>query len=101
MQYIIERFGDISGITNHATLTDALIYLDKEFPKDEDGHRNSPDPEDDRILIWKVLPTGHKKLVWHFSGWHWYNQAEDIIKGGLEQGKLDNDKDCLYKEVQW
>ncbi len=98
--YIIERMGDISGKSIHNSLTDALLYLDKEFPKDEDGYRYSPDPEDDRILIWEVLDTGHRKVVWHFSGWHWDFSAEDVIGVGLEQGKLLGDTNCLYDEVQ-
>jgi hypothetical protein len=30
-----------------------------------------PDPEDPRITIWEVLPSGHRKCVWQFAGWHW------------------------------
>jgi len=96
-EYIIERLGDIEGLTIHNSLEEALQQLEKEYPitKDEDGnlYRETPDPEDDRILIWEVLPSGHKKVVWHFSGWHW--DSDEFY--GLEQGKLPNDEKSLYE----
>jgi len=108
-EYIIERLGDLNGLTLHLSLEEALNTLAMEFPvwteeerkewRDnnagwtiEPRYRNTPDPEDDRILIWEVLPSGHKRVVWHFSGWHW--DAEEFPY--LEQGSLIGDKDSLY-----
>lgn len=88
--YIVERLGDLSGLTRHLSLGEALDCLDREFPLDENG-RDTPNPEDDRILIWEVLATGHKKVVWQFSGWHW--DAEEF---GIDQGSLPNDEEPLY-----
>jgi len=95
-EYIIERLGNISGLTIHNSLREALEQLEKEYPiiKDKDGNlcRETPDSEEDRILIWEVLPSGHKKVVWHFSGWHW--DTEEFYN--LEQGKLPSDAESLY-----
>lgn len=92
--YVIERLGDLKGLTGHHSLKAALAHLDAEFPKveGEGGLRSSPDPEDDRILIWEILPSGHKKVVWHFSGWHW-----DADEFGLGQGSLPGDQTSLYE----
>ena len=57
------------------------------------------DIERDRILIWEVLPTGHMKVVWQFSGWHWPLDAIDIVPGGLDQGSLPGDKETLYEKL--
>jgi hypothetical protein len=90
--YVIERRGDIAGVTLHDSLDGALAALATEYPIDpETGARSTPDPEDDRILIWEVLPSGHRKVVWHFSGWHW--DAEEF---GLDQGALPGDNLPLY-----
>jgi uncharacterized protein (DUF3820 family) len=89
--YVIERLGDISGMTFHDSLKDAITHLEDSYPLSVDG-RFTPDPEDDRILIWEVLPSGHKKVVWHFSGWHW--DADEFYE--LPQGKLNGDTDSLY-----
>ena len=95
-EYIIERLGDISGLTIHNSLEEALEQLEKEYPLEYNGkgeiYRETPDPEDDRILIWEVLPSGHKKVIWHFSGWHW--DSEEFYN--LEQGKLLSDTRSLY-----
>ena len=53
-----------------------------------------PDPEDDRILIWEILPSGHKKVVWNFNGWHW-----DQDEFGLDQGKYIGHKKSVYEEM--
>lgn len=92
MKYIIERLGDISGETTHNTFDEAIKQLETEYPINDEGIRMTPDPEDDRILIWEVLDSGHKKVVWHFSGWHWDTGEFDI-----SQGSLPGDKECLYK----
>lgn len=77
--YVIERLGDLDGNTVHESLDAAFAYLSLEYPIEEHTDfggettegRSTPDPEDDRILIWEILPSGHKKVVEHFSGWHW------------------------------
>lgn len=96
--YVIERLGDIDGATVHESLNAAFAYLVLEYPiemqsdfGDEIGEgRSTPDPEDDRILIWEVLPTGHKKVVEHFSGWHW--NADEF---GIDQMTLPGDSQNL------
>lgn len=91
--YAIERLGDLDGVTLHDTLEAALAALALEYPINaETGARTTPDPEDDRILIWEILPTSHKKVVWHFSGWHF-----DVDEYGLEQGSLPADSRPLYQ----
>lgn len=57
------------------------------------------DIESDRILIWEVLLSGHMKVIWQFSGWHWSFDASDIVPGGLEQGTLPGDKETLYDKL--
>jgi hypothetical protein len=115
-EYIIERLGDLeiywdeegyhqkdTNLSIHNSLEEALQQLEKEFPMqyveaseytDNKARlvRSTPDPEDDRILIWEVLENGHKKVVWHFSGWHW--DCEEFP--GLDQGKLPSDNTNLY-----
>lgn len=54
-----------------------------------------PDPEDDRILVWEVLPSGHRKVVWYCSGWHW---STDCF-GELSQGCLPGHPESLYHEA--
>ena len=57
----------------------------------------TPDPEDDRILIWEITNDGHSRVIWHFSGWHWCFDCSDLVEGGLPQGKLPNAAESLYK----
>lgn len=57
--------------------------------------RLEPDPEDDRILLWEVLPSGHRKVIWHCSGWHWAEDAWD----SLDQGHLPGHNTSLYHEI--
>lgn len=90
VSFIVERLGDIDGLSRHASLDDALDALSQEFGLNEEGIRNI-DTEDDRVLIWEVLPSGHKKVVWHFSGDHWRGDEFD-----LEQGALPGDEKSLY-----
>jgi len=54
--------------------------------------RLTPDPEDDRILIWEIQNNGKNKVVWHFSGWHW-----DAGEFSLPQGTLPGDNKSLYE----
>jgi hypothetical protein len=88
--YLVEFLGDLprylgfdAAVAN--TLEDAIRSAEKWASK--------PDPEDDRILVWEILPSGHKKVVWHFSGWHW-----DSDEFGLDQGKYLGHEKSLYEE---
>ncbi len=62
------------------------LNIDQYIPE-----RQTPDPEDDRILIWEAQPDGSEKVVWHFSGWHW-----NTDEFGLPQGTLPGDDKPLY-----
>ena len=102
-RYVIEYLGDLEGEwdqTIHDSLDKALHSLTALYPVftyEEHGvgasedRRQTPDPEDDRILIWEVLPSGHRKVVWHFSGWH-FDQEEFG-----PQGTLPGDEKSLYQ----
>ena len=96
--YVIERLGDIDGATVHESLDAAFAYLVLEYPIEmqinfcdeiSEG-RSTPDLEDDRILIWEILPSGHKKVVEHFSGGHW--NADEF---GIDQMTLPGDSQSL------
>ena len=101
-RYVIEFLGDLEGDWDnsiHESLDRALEGLSALYPVDtyeEHGvglpeeRRQTPDPEDDRILIWEVLQSGHRKVVWHFSGWH-FDQEEYG-----PQGTLPGDGNTLY-----
>lgn len=67
-------------------------HLDWDGKWDHTYKRTSPDPEDDRIIVWELIPDHVMRPVWHFSGWHW---SRDFLNG-LEDGKLPGDKDSLY-----
>ena len=114
--YLVEYFGDIAGgevgkygyrsrSVAHGiafrSLETALAAIATDFPidsfEDLDGNassrRSGPDPEDDRILVWEILPSQHRKVVWHFSGWHWsYDEYGP-------QGSLPGDPADLYSMV--
>ena len=101
--YILEGLGDIAREDEwHKTelplplkfnsLEDALKFIEDKFLVDGEPRI---DPEDDRLLIWEVLPTGHKKVVWQFSGWHW-DMDEFYCLG---QGKLIGHEESLYQEA--
>lgn len=69
--YIIEEDDSGEG-TVYASFKEALAYLAEKFRFDEeDEYPSTPDPEQDRILIWEVLPSGHRRVVWQFAGWHY------------------------------
>lgn len=112
--YAIEVGGDIYrregesyfGETVHDSLEAALARLAKEYPmvpldaEEDEFHgrpptehlvRSTPDPEDDRILVWEVLPSGHRKVVWGFFGWHY--GSDDYACG---QCALPGDDEDLY-----
>lgn len=76
------------------SLTDSLMYLEKLIGSENNDLPGFIDPKDDRVLIWEILPSGHKKVVWHFSGWHW---ACDEF--GIEQGTLLGHEESLYSEM--
>jgi hypothetical protein len=87
--YIVELLGDLPRYLNFnmiraGSFDEALALAEKWAP--------NPDPEDDRILIWEVLPSGHKKVIWHFSGWHWIQDEFG------EQGKYKGHEKSLYEE---
>jgi hypothetical protein len=100
MKYIVRQFGDIDGVDEFGSLNDALKFIDRitaysvsESEWEDAKNTNFCDPEDNRIIIEEVLDTGHKKVVWHFSGWHW-----DEEEFGLPQGKLLGHDKSLYEE---
>jgi hypothetical protein len=72
----------------HAITTDFPLEWDREEKRDI---RRTPDPEDDRIVVWELQAGETLKAVWHFSGWHW-----DSEEFGLSQGTLPGDKSSLY-----
>lgn len=104
--FVIECDGDMhsrSGtfafdLTSHASLDAALGIIAAEYPTEDqdDGCggtetiRQTPDPEDDMILVWEILPSGHRKVVWGFFGWH--HSADDFACG---QGTLPGDDEPL------
>ena len=92
--FVVTAHGDKENKSAHRTLADALAAIRVGAPCEpsKDGSRSVPDPEDDRLLVWEVLPTGHSKVVWHFSGWHW---PQDEF--GLPQGTLPGDDRSLYE----
>jgi len=92
MKYIVEQLGDISGLDGFGSFDEALEFVG-EITKDDSPNGHSTDPEDNRILIWEVSDSEHKKVVWHFSGWHW-----DADEFGLPQGKLKGHEKSLYEE---
>jgi len=84
--------GGIAGIVGIEKAYDVVEYLTNTLNISEWlFERQTPDPEDDRILIWEITDTGHRKVVWHFSGWHW-----DANEYGLLQGVLPGDGISLY-----
>ena len=90
--YVVEVDGNLSAPRRKFnTLAKALAFIEEKYP--------SPDPEDNRILIWEVLTTGHRKVVWHFSGWHWNQDCSDVAWKKLPQGSLFGYRKSLYADV--
>lgn len=85
--YMIQCEGDLDKYPpiHCNSLKSALKIIEEYLPQ--------PDPEDDRILVWEILESGHKKVVWHCSGWHWPFDYE-----GLEQGCLIGHNESYYYE---
>jgi hypothetical protein len=54
------------------------------------------DPHDLRIVIWEVLPAGHKKVAWHFSGADW----ETDVLDGVPQGSLAGETEPLIDRMR-
>lgn len=83
------------------SLEQTLDFLSAEYPMQPNiGGENpdqivraTPDPEDDKIVIWEVLPTGHRKAVWGFFGWHHSSSAESYACG---QSSLPGDSESLF-----
>ncbi|ABU96969.1 hypothetical protein P74p19 [Thermus phage P74-26] len=76
-------------VRSFPTLEEALAYLKGRYAN------STPCPEDGRILVWEVLPSGHRKVVWHFSGWHFMPEAYTT----LDQGVLPGDAKSLYSRA--
>ena len=100
--YYIEYCGDVRhrhAPSLHKTMDAALEELERIYPlreEAEDGvgevftFRETPDPEADQIIMWEILPSGHRRIVWHFTGFH--EQEE----GMSPQGRLPGDNEDLY-----
>jgi len=100
VHFLVEQKGDLEQnlydlgkghIDIFHSLDEALIFIRNAI---------SPDPEDDRILVWEVSLDGTKKVIWHFSGWHWDYSCADLVPGGMTQGKLLGHPDCLLNEME-
>lgn len=98
--YIIEVEGDLAS---HLQFAEAFSTLDAALEalaaglvvKEEDGNTYLDfDPENDRITVWEVLPSGHRKAVWSAWGWHYIPSYY-----GLEQGKLPGYEQSLYDKA--
>lgn len=106
--YLIECDGDMHSAsgdfvfdaTVHDSLDAALATIAAEYPRtpgtsshpDADADLPpTPDQEDDRIIVWEILPTGHSRAVWGFFGYHW--SADEFHCG---QGTLPGDDVDLY-----
>lgn len=107
--YLIQYFGDLERdrgpcMKTFSSLLDALSWLHHnegwgKYIKNADYEEwyETPDPEDDRILIWELAPEKIGKVVWHFSGWHWSSDANEFVGGPLPQGKLPGFDKTLYE----
>lgn len=107
----IRFYGDLEGSPHsYSSLEAALDDLAREWGWKRDEWRRldkfgnqigrepyTPDPEDDRVVIWKHEPGEESKAVWHFSGWHWSFDADDLPGGPLDQGKLPGWDKSLYE----
>jgi hypothetical protein len=101
--YIVQYYGDIGEIPARVCykLGEALLLIKNQFgvqTRNEYGDLewNYPDPEDDRIVVWKAVPGEVMTVAWHFSGWHFAGDASDLPGGPLEQGTLPGFSDSLY-----
>lgn len=98
--YLVTVEGDLDDVPvgGFDTLRHALMYVFDRYsgPPDEDGSIPTPDPEDDRILVWERTTSGHAKVVWHFSGWHYPSKYENLDGSVVEQGALPEHNKPLY-----
>lgn len=92
--YVVELNGDIAGEQHYNKVYIAVDTLEQALKIIELKFADNLDPEDDQILVHEVLPSGHKKVVWQFSGWH-YN-PEDY---NVPQGCLLGHEKSLYNEL--
>jgi len=65
----------------HDTFEDALNDVAENYCE--------PDVRKDRILIWEILGSGHKKVVWRFTGFN-VNDDEYIVPQCALPGHLDS-----------
>ncbi len=96
--YEIEGFGDLIGDYNGGykrlprrrlhSLRAALAWLEIW------GLTDKFDPEDDRVVIWEISKIGHRKPVWHASGWHW--PYDEVDEHKIEQGALNGYSEGVY-----
>lgn len=99
--YVVEWFGDIPrlrrlSMSAHGTLDDALSRIKDVCGNTADDGYNLPDPEDDRIVVWRCEPGEPVTVAWHFSGWHWDHEAADLPGGPIDQGTLPDQDMNLY-----
>lgn len=91
--YVFKRWIAQNGVFN--TLDETLDAIAQDFPLvNDDGVpvRQTPDPEDDRIVVWE-LETGKKKTpVVAFVGWHW---SMTDLPGAIDM-TLPGDEMTLY-----
>lgn len=104
--YYIEFCGEVERqhkASLHNDFDEALARLEQLYPlrhEAEDGFgevftfRETPDPDEDQILIWEILPSGHRKVIWHYSGTHLQK------KHMIPQGRLPGDSEDLYTLAQ-
>lgn len=91
--FAVQLFGDIG---------EGLVFFGHSLEKALEWiaeNASHPDIEDDRILVWQMQEGEEKKLVWHFSGWHFAHEVEDICPSGLPQGCLLGHTESLYSEL--
>ena len=86
-EYILEaEYNNTYTVKAYLDFESALDAVAKSF--------TNPNLKNDRILIWEVLPSGHKKLYWRFTGFKWDKKVYTI-----DQGRLPNHLDSLYDEL--
>lgn len=91
--YIVELDGDNTWVLDEVAKPNLFIFADLDGALEFLDLYADPDIEDDRIIVWEVLESGHRKPVWGFFGWHW----EDWM--GLDQGTLPGHECSLYREI--
>ena len=104
--YLIECDGDMHSLsgdfvfdaTIHDSLDAALAVIAAEYPTTWEPEfsgagleqvRQTPDQEDDRIIVWEILPTGHIRAAWGFFGYHWSADDHDCGQCALPGDSVD------------